>query len=82
LGIPKVKAKAYHPECNSMVERFNHTLKSMLYKHAYTDKFGAKWHRYLSGLDLLWAYRNMLHESTGMKPSFLLIVEHFLQGSG
>ena len=51
-----------------MVERFNHTLKTMLRKHA--SKFGAQWDNYLPGV--LWAYRNTPHESTGEKPSFLL----------
>jgi hypothetical protein len=52
-----------------MVERFNRTLKTMLRKHA--AKFGSQWDRYLSGV--LWAYRNVLHDSTGEKPSFLLL---------
>ena len=40
----------------------------MLCKHAAT--FGNQWDQYLPGL--LWAYRNMPHESTGEKPSFLV----------
>ena len=34
-------------------------------------KFGTQWDRYLHGL--LWAYRNVPHETTGEKPSFLLL---------
>ena len=34
LGITKLNTMAYHAECDSMVERFNRTLKSMLRKHA------------------------------------------------
>ena len=68
LGIEKLNTTAYHPECNGMVERFNRTLKSMLRKHA--DQFGCQWDEYLSSL--LWAYRNMPHDTTGEKPSFLL----------
>ena len=37
----------------------------------FADKFGTQWDKYLSGL--LWAYRNTPHESTGEKPSFLLL---------
>jgi len=69
LRITKLNTTAYHPECDGMVKRFNRTLKSMLCKH--TDKFGTHWDNYLSGL--LWAYRNTPHESTGKKPSFLLL---------
>ena len=41
----------------------------MLRKHA--SKFGSQWDRYLPGV--LWAYRNVPHDSTGEKPSFLLL---------
>ena len=68
LGITKLNTTAYHPECDGMVQRFNRTLRSMLRKYA--DKFGTQWDKYLS--ELLWAYRNTPHESTGEKPSFLL----------
>jgi len=39
LGITKMNTTAYHPECDGMVERFNHILKAMLHKH--TEKFGS-----------------------------------------
>jgi len=68
LGIKKLNTTAYHPECDGMVERFNRTLKTMLRKHA--SRFGNQWDRYLSGV--VWAYRNVPHESTGEKPSFLM----------
>jgi len=45
--ITKLNTKAYHPECDSMVEQLNRTLKSMFCKH--TDKFGTQWDKYLSG---------------------------------
>ena len=64
LGIKKLNTTAYHPQCDGMVERFNRTLKSMLRKHA--AKFGPQWDQFLPGV--LWAYRNMPHESTGEKP--------------
>ena len=69
LGIHKLNTTAHHPQCNGMVERFNRTLKTMLQKHAST--FGSQWDRYLPGL--LWAYRNVPHDSTNEKPSILLL---------
>ena len=38
LGIRKFNTTTYHLQCNGMVERFNHTLKAMLRKHA--EDFG------------------------------------------
>ena len=68
LGIEKYNTTAYHPQCNGLTKRFNHTLKTMLRKHA--SKFGSQWDRYLHRV--LWAYHNTPHESTQEKPSFLL----------
>ena len=68
LGVKKLNTTSYHPQCDRLVERFNHTLKTMLRKHA--ADFGVQWDRYLPGV--LWAYRNTPHDSTGEKPSFLL----------
>ena len=68
LGLKKLNTTAYHPQCDGMVERFNKTLKEMLRKHA--ARFGPQWDQFLHGV--LWAYRNVPHESTGEKPSFLL----------
>ena len=68
LGIERLNTTAYHPQCNGLIERFNCTLKTMLWKH--TAKFGDQWDRYLHGV--LWAYRNTPHDSTNEKPSFLL----------
>ena len=68
LGIEKLYTTASHPQCNSAVERFNRTLKSMLQKHI--AKFAMQWDQYISGV--VWAYRNTPHSSTGEKPSFLL----------
>ena len=73
LGIRKLNITAYHPECDGMVERFNRILRTMLRKHA--SRFGNQWDRFLSGV--LWAYRNTPHESTGEKPSFLLLLKDY-----
>ena len=69
FGIKKVNATSHHPQCDGMIERFNRTLKTMLRRYA--CEFGAQWDKYLSGV--LWAYQNILHDSTGEKPSFLLL---------
>lgn len=69
LGISKLNTTAHHPQCDGMVEHFNRTLKAMLRKHV--ANFGLQWDRYLSGV--LWAYRNVPHDSTREKPSFLLL---------
>ena len=68
LGITKLNATLYHPECDSMVERFNHTLKTMLRKRA--AQYGVHWDRHLPGI--LWAYINTPHDTTCEKPSFLV----------
>ena len=68
LGITKLNMTAYHPQCDGMVERFNKMLKSMLQKHA--ARFGNQWDTYLS--NILLAYCNTPHDSTGEKPSFLM----------
>ena len=69
LGIRKLNTTAHHPQCDGMVERFNRTLKTMLRKHV--AKLGTQWDRYLHGV--MWAYPNVPHDSTGEKPSFLLL---------
>ena len=72
LGITKPNTAVYHLECNGMVQRFNRTLKAILCKRA--SRFVSQWDRYLSGI--LWAYRNILHDSTGEKYFLELIVIH------
>lgn len=51
-----------------MVEQFNCTLKTMLWKRA--AQYGIHWDKHLPGI--LWAYRNTPHDTIGEKPSFLL----------
>ena len=50
LGVKpwKLSITAYHPQSDGMVERFNHTIKSMIWKHVAV--LGAQWDQYLSGL--------------------------------
>ena len=68
LGITKLNTTAYHPECDSMVERFSRTLKLMLRKRA--AQYGTQWDKHLPGV--LWAYCNTPLDTTGEKPSFYL----------
>ena len=69
MGITKkLNTIAYHLQCDGLVERMNRTLKAILQKH--TANFGNQWDTYLLGI--LWAYRNMPHESTKEKPLYLL----------
>ena len=44
----------------------NRTLKSMLHKRA--AQYGMQWDKHLPGV--LWAYRDMPHDTTGETPSF------------
>lgn len=69
LGIQKLNTTSHHPQCDGMDERFNRTLQTMLRKHV--AKFGSQWDCYLAGV--LWVYRNVPHDSTSEKPSFLLL---------
>ena len=75
LGIDKLNITAYHPQCNGLMERFNHTLKTILGKQ--TAPYGVRWDRYLYGV--LLACRNAPHESTLEKSSFLLFRMDFQQ---
>ena len=36
LGIKNLNTTSYHPQCDGLVERFNHTLKAPLRKHTVT----------------------------------------------
>ena len=90
MGIKKFNTTAHHPQCDSMVEQFNQTLKAILCKHAAT--YGNQWDSYL--FSALYAYpsidlqgRNLMFgidcstptESAFLPPShftflFLLII--------
>ena len=55
LQIKKLNTSGYHPQTDGLVERFHHTLMSMLSK--YVDKHARYWDRYLPYM--LYAYRVM-----------------------
>jgi len=68
LGITKLNTSAYHPQCDGLVERFNHTLIEML-SH-YVDEHQSDWDSFIPFC--LFAYRTAKHESTQESPFFLL----------
>ena len=68
LHIQPIRTTPYHPQTDGLVERFNHTLKSMLRKTATSE--GKNWDELLSYL--LFAYREVPQASTGYSPFELL----------
>jgi len=65
LGIELRRSTALHPEGNSLVERFNGSLKKML-RHIVTSDNPREWDRKLPYL--LWAYRELPNATTGLSP--------------
>ena len=68
VGMKKINTRAYHPQTDGMVEKFNSTLIAMIAKQAAV--YGSEWDRYLCYL--LFAYRVKCHDSTQESPFFLL----------
>lgn len=64
LKIKPIRTTPYHPQTDGLVERFNHTLKSMLRKVA--NREGKNWDELLPYL--LFAYREVPQASTGFSP--------------
>ena len=68
LHIQRIWTSPYHPQTDGLVEKFNGTLKSMLRKFV---GWGEKdWDEYLPFL--LFAYREVPQETTGLSPFELL----------
>ena len=68
LGYRKVNTTAYHPQTDSLVERYNRTLIGMLAKTV--DKGGVEWDERLPYV--LFAYRASQQLSTKESPFYLL----------
>ena len=68
LSVKQLMTKAYHPQCNGLVEKFNSTLKGML-KSLAADR-PKDWDRYLNAA--LFAYREVHEKSLGFSPVKLL----------
>ena len=68
LSIRHLTTTPYHPMCNGLVGKFNGTLKSMLKKLCAEQP--RMWHRYVNAL--LFAYREVPQDSTGLSPFELL----------
>ncbi len=70
-GIQKINTSAYHPQTDSMVEKFNHTLLEMIAKHA--AHYRVDWDRCLGYV--LFAYRVKPHDTTGRRRSIFHMAE-------
>lgn len=68
LHIKKIGSTAYHPESNSMIERFNQTLAQMIRTHALENQ---DWDEDLDFL--MAAYRSTKHPATGYSPNFMML---------
>ena len=68
LGIKKLNTTAYHPQCNGLVERFNHTIVSMI--AMYTNEYPDDWDEHLNYC--IWAYRTSVNDTTKFSPFYLM----------
>uniref|UniRef100_A0A1A8JI38 Gypsy retrotransposon integrase-like protein 1 n=1 Tax=Nothobranchius kuhntae TaxID=321403 RepID=A0A1A8JI38_NOTKU len=74
-GVSKSRTTSYHPAGNGAVERMNQTLLNML--RSLEAERQRRWPEYLP--ELLAAYNNTVHSSTGYAPSFLMFGRHLGQ---
>ena len=74
-GISKSRTTSYHPSGNGCVERMNQTLLNML--RSLEAERRRRWPEILP--ELLAAYNNTVHSSTGYAPSFLMFGRHLRQ---
>ena len=74
LGCTKTRTAPYHPESDSMIERFNRTCLMML--SMFVNDRRDNWHELLPFI--MHAYRTSVHESTGYSPFRLMMGEECL----
>lgn len=67
LGIKGIRTTPYHPQTDGLVERYNQTLKGMIWKYVAIN--GKDWDYWLPYL--MFAYREVQQASTGFSPAFL-----------
>lgn len=70
--VAKSRTTPYHPAGNGRVERMNQTLLGML--RTLGAEKQSRWPEYLP--ELLQAYNNTVHSSTGFAPSYLMFGRH------
>ena len=72
LKVSHITATPYHPQIESLVERFNGILKQMLKK--FVEENPIEWDKVIPSL--LLAYRKLHQESTGFSPFGFLFGRH------
>ena len=68
LKISKTRTTAYHPQCDSLVERFNRTLQDMIATITFDHPFD--WEEALP--KVCFAYNTSIHSTTGYSPFYLM----------
>jgi len=71
LGIHKTRLALYNPRSDSIIERFNRTLQTMLSKLIDPEKNQKDWDEKIQYA--MMAYRSSVHESSGETQSMLML---------